>query len=353
MAGSRLLGRPLGRWGSGKTRNARAFPRIVRAAAAAALIVALATPATAAADPGGATGGAAPPGAVGKSRVVQNAAWTTAKTAHRVHLAGPAAVTVELATPMLALPLAKRLVTTDTQLIVEPPGSGVDDRGMSFVDLNYWNFCAPGGATVAAAYFGSTRVTGRAPSYFVEPYGPRQVRTYWASADSVSGYPTKGRAFLMYMAEQVFPPGWATPGLVDFSYYPTTGATLQDTRDALNWEISGHSPYWASYYYAVQPAYGARFTEAQLHADVAWAVGYDNAPIVAAVNTAYLPNWSRALGHTITIVGYDDAAGTYVYLDTCGKLCNGSSSNRNGGLFTIARRSLYLAVASWGTGYLY
>jgi hypothetical protein len=251
------------------------------------------------------------------------------------------------------VPAAKRLVTSEAQLIVEPPGSGVDDRGMSFVDLNYWNFCAPGGATVAAYYFGSTRVTARPAGYFVEPYGPKRVRTYWASADTASGYAAKGRAFLMYIAEQVAPPGWATPGLAEFSYYPTTGATLPDTRDALNWEISGHAPGWASWYYAVQPAWGTRFSETQLHTDIAWAIGYDNVPIVAAVNTGYLPNWSRALGHTIAIVGYDDVAGTYTYLDTCGKLCNGSAGNRNGGVYTIGRRALYLAIASWGTGYLY
>jgi hypothetical protein len=255
--------------------------------------------------------------------------------------------------PVAVLPVAKRLITTETQIVVEPPGSGLDDRATYFVDANYWNFCAPGGATVAAYYFGSSRVTARAAGYFIEPYGPRRVRTYWASADTVSGYATKGRAFLMYIAEQVFPPGWATPGLAEFSYYPTLGATLPDTRDALNWEISGHSPWWASYYYAVQPASGSRFSDAQLHRDVAWAIGYDNVPLVAAVNTAYLPNWSRALGHTIAIVGYDDVAGTYTFLDTCGKACNGSAGNRNGGVYTIGRRSLYLAIASWGTGYLY
>ena len=196
-------------------------------------------------------------------------------------------------------------------------------------------------------------MTARPAGYFVEPYGPRAARTYWASTDAVSGYATKGRAYLMYMAEQVFPPGWATPGLDEFSYYPTEGATLPDTRDALNWEISGHAAGWASYFYAVQPAGGTRFSETQLHADVAWDIAYDNAPIVAAVNAAYLPNWSRALGHTITIVGYDDAAGTFSYLDTCGKLCNGSAANHNGGLYTIGRHALYLAIASWGTGYLY
>lgn len=301
----------------------------------------------------GATGGAAPPGVVGKSTLVQDPTWVAAKAAHRVRRTASGALVVAPDAPVPTLPIAKRLVTTDTQLVVEPPGSGIDDRGVRFIDANYWNFCAPGGATVAAYYFGSSRVTGRAAAYYIEPYGPKRVRTYWASADSVSGYPTKGRSFLMYMAEWVFPPGWATPGLDEFSYYPTLGATLPDTRDAINWEISGHSAGWSTWYYAVQPVGGARWSEAQLHADIAWDIGYDNVPIVAAVNTAYLPNWSRSIGHTIAIVGYDDVTRTYAYLDTCGRACNGSAGNRNGGVYTISQRALYLAIGSWGTGYLY
>jgi hypothetical protein len=353
MVGSGLPMRPFGRTGSGIAHGGGATSRIWRAVAAAALIVGLATPSATGADAGGSTGGAAPPGVVGKSRTIQDAGWTSAKVRNAVHRTANGSFAVRTELPVAALPSVKRLVTAVTQLVVEPPGSGVDDRGMSFVDANYWNFCAPGGATVAAYYFGSTRVTGQAAGYFVEPYGPARVRTYWASADTASGYATKGRAYLMYLAEQVFPPGWATPGLAEFSYYPTTGATLADTRDAINWEISGHAPGWASWYYAVQPAGGTRFSESQLHSDVTWAIGYDNVPIVAAVNTGYLPNWSRALGHTIAIVGYDDVAGTYTYLDTCGKLCNGSAGNRNGGIYTIGRRALYQAIAAWGTGYLY
>jgi hypothetical protein len=306
---------------------------------------------------GGATGGAAPPGVAGKSTVVQDPAWLVAKAEHRTiltpdgRLLGIDPTAPDL--PTVELPTAKRLVTTDTALVVEPPGVGRDDLGTSFVDANYWNFCAPGGATVAAYYWGSSRVTARPAGYYVEPYGPKRVRTYWASADTISGYPTKGRSYLMYIAEQVFPPGWATPGLAEFSYYPTLGATLPDTRDALNWEISGHASGWATWYYAMQPAWGSRWSEARLHADVAWDIGYDNRPVVAAVNTAYLPNWSRSLGHTIVIVGYDDIARTYTYLDTCGKACNGSAGNRNGGLYTVSQRAMYLAIASWGTGYLY
>ncbi len=330
--------------------------RILAAAAIAGLVLAWSLPSTVrGADDsaiGGASGGAAPRGVAPKSTVVQDAAWLAAKSAHRTVL-GPDGNLVATDLPMTELPTVKRLVTADTALVVEPLGVGIDDRGTSYVDANYWNFCAPGGATVAAYYFGSSRVVARPAAYYIEPYGPRRVRTYWASADSVNGYPTKGRSYLMYMAEQVFPPGWATPGLAEFSYYPTLGATLPDTRDALNWEISGHAAGWATWYYALQPAWGARWSEAQLHADVAWDIGYDNRPVVVAVDTAYLPNWSRSLGHSIVIVGYDDIARTYTYLDTCGRACNGSAGNRNGGVYTVSQRAMYLANASWGTGYLY
>jgi hypothetical protein len=352
---SRTLSRqPSTRLG-GRARPTRAVPlhRALATATVCGLVLAGALPSGARGADIGATGGAAPPGVVGKSRIVQQPEWVSAKAARRVRSNAAGTIVLDAPATALALPAAKRLVTTDTQMIVEPPGSGVDGRGASFVDANYWNFCAPGWATVAAYYFGTSRVTARAAAYYVEPYGPYRARTWWASADSVSGYATKGRSYLMYIAEQVFPPGWATPGLAEFSYYPTLGATLEDTRDAINWEISGHTAGWATFFYAVQPTRGSRWSEAQLHADVTWDIAYGNVPVVAAVNTAYLPNWSRALGHTIAIVGYDDAAKTYAYVDTCGKACNNGAGNRNGGVYTIGQHALYLAISSWGTGYVW
>ena len=73
--------------------------------------------------------------------------------------------------------------------------------------------------------------------------------------------------------------------------------------------------------------------------------------VFADVNTAYLPNWSRGLGHSIAIVGYDDTAGTYAYVDTCGRRCNGSSQSTNGGVWHIAQSRMYTAITSFGVGY--
>ena len=69
------------------------------------------------------------------------------------------------------------------------------------------------------------------------------------------------------------------------------------------------------------------------------------------VDTGYLPNWSRALGHAIAIVGYDDSAGTYAYVDTCGKACNGSSQATNGGVWHVAQSKMHSAIAAFGAGY--
>ena len=330
--------------------------RALAAAAVAGLVLAWAAPAgVQGADTaiGGASGGAAPAGVTPKSTVVQDPSWLAAKAAHRIRLTVEGAIPVAADAPVTALPVARRLATTDTGLFVEPHGTGIDDRSVAYTDRNYWNFCAPGAAAVAVYYFGSARVTGRAAAYYVEPIGPYRLRTYWASADTVSGYATKGRSYLMYMAEQVAVPTWVVPGLDIFTSYPTPGATNPDTRDALNWEVSGHAAGWASWYYVVQPVGGARWSEAQLHADIAWDIGNDGRAVVAAVNTAYLPNWSRSIGHSIAIVGYDDTAKTYTYLDTCGRACNGSATSRNGGIYTVSQRSLYLAIGTWGTGYVW
>ena len=355
------IARPLTRPPAGRPlptgdRSRTAPRRALAVAAVAGLLLAWSAPAGAhGADivTAGSSGGAAPPGVLPKSRVLQDPAWLAAKAAHRVRLTPNGAVPTGVEGPTAVLPVARRLATADTALIVEPPGYGLDDRPVSYVDANYWNYCAPGAATVAAYYFGASRVTGRAAAYYVEPMGPYRAWTYWASADTVSGYATRGRSYLMYMAEQVAVPGWPVAGLDIFTSYPTPGATNPDTRDALNWEISGHAASWASWYYVAQAASGSRWSEAQLHADIAWDIGNDGRAVVAAVNTAYLPNWSRSLGHSIAIVGYDDTAKTYTYLDTCGRTCNGGASGRNGGVYTVSQHAMYLAIASWGTGYVW
>ena len=73
---------------------------------------------------------------------------------------------------------------------------------------------------------------------------------------------------------------------------------------------------------------------------------------MAAVDTGYLPNWSRSLSHAIAVVGYDDAAKTYTYVDTCGVRCNGSSKAKNGGVWTLSQTALFQGITHDGAGYV-
>ncbi|HEX4419793.1 MAG TPA: hypothetical protein VH165_17890 [Kofleriaceae bacterium] len=125
---------------------------------------------------------------------------------------------------------------------------------------------------------------------------------------------------------QVKPPNFSSAGLPSFSTYPKTGSSLSDSRDALNWEASGHSSTWSTFFWGG-------------HA------------VFADVDTAYLPNWSRSLGHSIAIVGYDDSAGTYAYVDTCGHRCNGSTQSTDGGVWHVSQSRMYQAIVALGAGY--
>jgi hypothetical protein len=247
-----------------------------------------------------------------------------------------------------AAPSAATLNTSVVSKIVEPPGSGNDDKGNSYTDKNYWNFCAPGAVTAALSTFTSA-VTSWPAGYFREPHGPFAISTYWASSDSVSGYSTVGRAYLMHIALQSKPPNFTYAGLASFSTYPTTGSSLSDSRDVLNWEASGHASGWSSFFYEIVGA--GSLASSTLHNDIKRDISGGHA-LVAAVNTAYLPNWSRSLMHSIAIVGYDDAAGTYKYIDTCGIRCNGSSASKNGGVWSISQSKLHSAIVSAGSGYI-
>jgi len=242
---------------------------------------------------------------------------------------------LKVATP----PAAHTLSTSVVRKLVEPPGSGNDDRGHAYTDKNYWNFCGPGAVTAGLAYF-TSNVTGWPAGTFTEPYGPHESTTYWGSSI--------GRAYLMHVAMQVKPPSFTRPGLAHFATYPTTGANLSDSRDVLNWEASKHDDHWSTFFYQTVSASGLSSTT--LHHDIARDV-YGGHAVLATVDTAYLPNWSRSLGHSILIVGYDDTAGTYAYIDTCGKRCNGSAQATDGGVWQVGQSRLYHAILAHGAGY--
>jgi hypothetical protein len=244
-------------------------------------------------------------------------------------------------------PVAHMLDTSVVAKIVEPPGDGHDDHGTYYSDQNYWNFCSPGAVTAALSYF-TSNVTAYPAGYVHEPYGPHESTTYWASSDSVDGYATVGRAYLMHIALAVKPPNFTSAGLPSFGTYPTHGSSLHDSRDVLNWEASGHSSSWSTFFYQDVSASG--LSSATLHHDITRDIWGGHA-VFADVNTAYLPNWSRGLGHSIAIVGYDDTAGTYTYVDTCGHRCNGSSQSTNGGVWHVSQSRMYSAILALGAGY--
>ncbi len=245
------------------------------------------------------------------------------------------------------------LDTTVVEQIVEPEGSGKDDANNSYTDQNYWNFCMPGAVTVALYYFLPSNVTTWPAADFKEPANaPNTIPaagTHWKSDEKVNGYHTYGRAYLMYLAEEVKPPSFKTAGTASFASYPTTGATLVDAREVLNWEASKHAANYGSFFYSIVSASG--LTANKLHADVKSTIDGGHAVVVAA-DTAKLPNWSRSLSHAITIVGYDDVAKTYKYTDTCGVHCNGSPKSKNGGLWNISQVTMFDSIVADGAGYI-
>lgn len=239
------------------------------------------------------------------------------------------------------LPAAHTLDSSIVAKMVEPTGSGHDDKGTYYSDRNYWNFCGPGSVTAALSYF-TTHATTWPSGYFEEPYGPHTSRTYWTSSD-------RSRAYLMYIALQVKPPNFTSAGLADFHEYPSSGTGIGDTRDVLNWEASGHSGSYQTFFYEHVPASG--LAASTLHHDVARDI-YGGHAVVATVDTIDLPNWNHSVGHSIAIIGYDDNAGTYAYVDTCGQACNGSPNATTGGVWHIAQSRMYKAIMAWGHGYV-
>src|ERR1035437_2131688 len=213
--------------------------------------------------------------------------------------------------------------------------------------------------TVALWYWqqltGHPNVTGTA-GYFLDPYvaqgaswpkpgptvprkGGRKLGTYWSGMDTQNGYMAVGRGFEMYLATAAKPAGWTSPGLAVVAaagkpLYSSTGTDPSTVQVGLNWEVSGHdASTWATAYYA-SVVRSAPFLGHDLNSAVMLDLGRDGIPVIAAVDSFYLPNWANGsatkhAGHSIAIVGYDNKANppTYSYLDTCGHACNPRSGN--------------------------
>jgi hypothetical protein len=274
-----------------------------------------------------------------KSKFVQNPAFGAWKAANAEILARTA-------------PLIDPLNSSVTQYVVEPEGSDKDDNSprLSFTDGNYWNFCTAGAVAATMWYWNSTYVTGTAANSYIEPTSAStRVSTYWTSSDYDGGsnyYYTEGRNYLMYIAENVSPPSFSTAGEVTFSGSNVYG-TLVDMRDALNWEASGRNTgTWSTYFYATLLA--GSLSQTSLHNDIVVDTSYYNAPVVVITKTSGLsPNWSNGtVIHAVSVIGYDDTAQTYTYLDTCGKNCGAS---QNGGIYTVDQTTLYNGIQAAGS----
>jgi hypothetical protein len=261
------------------------------------------------------------------------------------------AVLLDVAPPAKAYPAAAALDTRWTGLIQEPPRTGVDDKGVAYTDYNYSLFCGAGTAAVVLYYWPASRsaVTTRS-GYFIEPVNlgtNRYARTYWNAQDA-GGY---ARGMILHLAVAEWPAPnrnqtwWSRPGLMNWDAHPPS-THVQNLVDGINWEASGGSR--LNYFYVIVPA--SQLTAAALldhvHADIAMGV-----PIVIAARTSdgmhSLPFWrvkstASAVNHFVTVVGYDDTAGTYAVMDTCGITCN--DRNMRAGVRTMSQSALFALI---------
>lgn len=200
-----------------------------------------------------------------------------------------------------------------------------DDKYMHYADGYMYGLCGPGAVDVATDYW---PVPPNTSTYLnlADPLSPTQS-TSWYGTD-VDGK-TRMRGYMLHLAFEIEPPTWASPGMLMQSYIQSGekgGATLQSVRDALNWEASGHSSGWASYYYTT--TWNSSFSsesalELSLHNAVVQDLYYDHVPVIVEISAQqpYLPNWpnikGKGVNHFVTIVGYNDSTGQYQYVDTC------------------------------------
>jgi hypothetical protein len=259
-----------------------------------------------------------------RAAITQDPRWVALKLAHKIHV--PGQVYVPACTD--PCPTGQRtLATSVVENTVEALGNNgtnggcVDDdypNPTCYIDNYFWNFCGAGAADNALYYWNGKTNTYPAGWYTEPPYssktgGPtRWTSTYWTSSD-------QNRSYEMYLADQVQVPGWSTPGMVTFYGYNSAGTFLADMTNTLNWEASGHSTTnWQNFFYLT--VYKANLSAATLNTDIMLDINAGR-PVVAAVNTLYLPNWEHGVAHMITIIGFNNNTGQYVYTDTCGTAC--------------------------------
>jgi hypothetical protein len=318
------------------------------------LSVIVAQPSSAGSPTGNSTGGVLPP----EPGSGQDQAFVIAKEQGRVRVHPDGRVEILSTAPVVSYASNFQLdTTTGTGKFWEPQGSGTDNAGIPYTDNNYWNFCGPGATAVTLWYWPAGNIfdTTIATQPYTEPNASLSIKatTTWAATDAVS----KGRGAIMYLAEKELPkPGgtplpWAHPGVIDWtSSYPNDGTPVDRIRDALNWEISGGTATPLSTGPYAWVPYTSSLTQGALHTDVQRDIAGQGTPLVANVATSSgrynLPNWGKrgSVNHSITIVGYDDAKGTYTYIDTCGPGCNNSGAAA--GVYTVSQQTLWALLGA-------
>jgi hypothetical protein len=323
----------------------RRVPSLLVALVLAAIV---AQPLNAAEPTGGSTGGVLPP----EPGSQQDPALVAAKEQGRARVSPNGSVVILPVAAATAYPAAVTLNTSWTGRVWEPQGTGTDDAGKTYSDTNYWNFCGPGATAVTLWYWPAGNIfdttLGLAAYSEPNPSLATHSTTSWTATDAASN----GRGAIMDLAEKELPTPdigvWAWPGVIDWtSSYPNDGTPVNRIRDALNWEISGHSSVSAPYIWTLD---SASLTQAVLHTDVQRDLAGQGVPLVANVATSsgryHLPNWGKrgSVNHSITIVGYNDTAGTYTYIDTCGPGCNNTGSAA--GVYTVSQTTLWALLGA-------
>ncbi|MGA3058176.1 MAG: hypothetical protein ABSE70_09130 [Candidatus Limnocylindrales bacterium] len=281
----------------------------------------------------------------------QDPAFVAAKMEGRVARDAKGQAVVLARAPELTFPAAASLATSWSGLIQEPPRTGTDDHGVAYTDYNYSSFCGAGAAAVTLYYWpGSTAAVTTKAGSFTEPVNwgsPYRATTYWKA----TGPNGNGRGMIMYLSEVVWPapakglPWWRLPGVIDWTTRPAATYVANLTA-GVNWEASGGSK--LDYFYAAVPASSLSQADLQtfVHIDIHYGV-----PVIIAVRTSNgtyaLPYWnvkstSRAVNHFVTIVGYDDTAGTYSVMDTCGTTCN--DKNARAGVKTMSQAAVFALI---------
>ncbi len=262
----------------------------------------------------------------GKSHHAQDSAWVKLKLAHQIRTVGKSAPTT-VATPFVA-PIeaaAAVLPVGYTNIISEPPPTGKDAAGRSYTDYYFWYLCGPGATNVVMDYWPTVNNRSIGGHNYSDPY----TTTYWNDNNL--------RAYTMYIADQVYPPWYTSPGEMTYGAYPYGDTTFDDLRDALNWEASGHNTStWSTYFYAVVGASSLNLNS--LRSDVMSDIYYSGRPLVVSVNDAYLPSWNHGTtSHFVTVVGYDNNKGTFTYVETC---TPASCGTKGTGWYTISQQQL-------------